>query len=167
MLAIDSILAPVDFSPHAELAAAHAAELARTHDATLHVLHVLEEPSFPSFYGAGTAMMYDEPPDLEARAREALQEIVDTIDGAALSVKVHVATGEAGPGIVEMADTLGSDVIVIAGLGRTGVERLMLGSVAQKVVARAPCAVFVVKSATSSLVAGWDPVSLDDEDTSD
>lgn len=161
MLTINTILAPVDFSAHARLAVAHAVELARTHDATLHLLHVVEEPSFPSFYGAGSAVMYDEPPDLEGRAQEALRELTDTIDDPEPAVELHVTTGEAGPSIVEEAAALGSDVIVIAGLGRTGIERLMLGSVAQQVVRRASCAVFVVKSATSSLVAGWEPVDAE------
>jgi len=159
MLDIDAILMPVDFSPHARLAAAHAAQLATTHDATLHLLHVLEEPRFPSFYGAGSAVMYDEPPDLEARAHEALDELASTItDGSGLRVQRHVATGKAGPAILETAESLGVDLIVIAGLGRTGLDRLLLGSVAQDVVQHAPCSVFVVKTNRFSLVTGWEPI---------
>ncbi len=150
---------PVDFSAHARLAAAHAAQLATSHDATLHLLHVLEEPRFPSFYGAGSAVMYDEPPDLEARAREALDELAGAItDDAQLRVQLHVATGKAGPTILETAESLGVDLIVIAGLGRTGLDRLLLGSVAHDVVQHAPCSVFVVKTNQFSLVAGWEPV---------
>ncbi len=166
MLDIDAILMPVDFSPHARLAAAHAAHLATTHDATLHLLHVLEAPSFPSFYSAGSAVMYDEPPDLEARARAALQDLADAItdgpgpitDDAMPSVQLQVADGEAKLTILEMAESLGVDLIVIAGLGRTGLNRLLLGSVAQDVVQHAPCAVFVVKTNHSSLVPGWEPI---------
>jgi nucleotide-binding universal stress UspA family protein len=159
MLDISTILMPVDFSPHARLAAAHAAQLATTHNATLHLLHVLEEPSFPSFYGAGSAVMYDEPPDLEARARDALQDLAGAItDASEPPVQVHVTDGEASLMILETARSLGIDLIVIAGLGRTGLNRLLLGSVAQDVVQHAPCAVFVVKTNRSSLVAGWEPI---------
>jgi nucleotide-binding universal stress UspA family protein len=159
MLAIDAILMPVDFSPHARLAAAHAAQLATTHDATLHLLHVLEAPSFPSFYGAGSAVMYDEPPDLDARAHDALADLADAItEGQRLPVELRVATGEAAPTILETAESLDVDLIVIAGLGRTGLDRLLLGSVAQNVVRHASCAVFVVKTNQSSLVTGWEPI---------
>lgn len=158
MLNIERILVPIDFSDHAEAALAHAVELARAHDARLWLLHVIEEPTFPSFYGAGAAALYDEPPDLEARAEDALEDWVAGIDVPRPLASTHVTHGTAGSSIVAFADERGADLIVIASLGRTGLKRVMLGSVAGRVVRRASCSVFVIKSATSSLVPGRPPV---------
>ncbi len=158
MLEINRILVPIDFSDHAQAALAHAVELARTHDAQLMLLHVIEEPTFPSFYGAGAAMLYDELPDVEARARDALEAWADGISEPRPRTTTHVAQGGAGPTIVGFGTERRADLIVIASLGRTGLQRIMLGSVAERVVREAPCAVFVLKSSTSSLVPGRPPV---------
>lgn len=158
MLRIERILVPIDFSDHAEAALAHAVELARTHDARLLLLHVLEEPSFPSFYGAGAAALYEEQPDLEARATDALQDWAAGIDAPQPPTTEHVIQGAAGSSIVAFADERRVDLIVIASLGRTGLQRVMLGSVAGQVVREASCSVFVLKSTTSSLVPGRPPV---------
>ena len=158
MLDIKRILVPVDFSDHAEAALAHAVELGRTHDAQLLLLFVVEEPAFPSFYGAGAAMLYDDLPDVRERAQEALDEWASNIDEPRPRMSTHVAEGPAGPTIVEFAEEWQADLIVIASLGRTGLERMMLGSVAEKVVREASCPVFVLKSSTSSLVPGRSPV---------
>jgi len=158
MLHIERILVPIDFSDHAEAALAHAVELARTHDARLLLLHVLEEPSFPSFYGAGVAALYEEQPDLEERATDALQDWVAGIDAPQPATTTHVIQGATGSSIVAFTDERGADLIVIASLGRTGLQRVMLGSVAEQVVREASCSVFVLKSATSSLVPGRPPV---------
>lgn len=158
MLDIQRILVPIDFSDHAEAALAHAVELARTHDARLLLLFVVEEPAFPSFYGAGAATLYDELPDVSARAQEALDEWADKIREPRPRTSTHVEKGSPGPAIVAFAEERRADLIVIASLGRTGLERMMLGSVAEKVVRKAPCSVFVLKSSTSSLVPGRSPV---------
>lgn len=158
MLRIERILVPIDFSDHAEAALAHAAELAQTHDARLMLLHVLEPPTFPSFYGAGAATLYEHPPDLESRARDALKDLASNVDASQRTVSMHVVQGSAGPSIVAFADEREVDLIVIASLGRTGFKRVLLGSVAGRVVRNASCSVFVVKSATSSLVPGRPPV---------
>jgi nucleotide-binding universal stress UspA family protein len=162
MLRIERILVPVDFSDHAEAALAHAVELARTHHAHLLLLHVLEEPSFPSFHGAGAAALYEEQPDLKVRATDALQDWVAAIDAPQPPTTAHVIEGATGPSIVAFAEERGADLIVLAALGRTGLQRVLLGSVAGQVVREASCSVFVLKSATSSLVPGRPPVETSD-----
>jgi nucleotide-binding universal stress UspA family protein len=163
MLDIDRILVPIDFSEHAEAALAHAVELARTHDAQLMLLHVIEDPTFPSFYGAGAAMLYDDLPNLKSRAEDALTEWADGIDEPSPRTTTHVVQGGAGSAIVAFCTERRADLIVISSLGRTGLKRVMLGSVTEHVVRKAPCAVFVLKSATSSLVPGRPPLETASE----
>lgn len=154
MLSIDRILVPVDFSEHAEVALTHAVELAHTHDAELMLLHVVEDPSFPSFYGTGAVTLYGKVPDLEERARDALETLVADLETETPSIETHVVRGRAGTAIVAFVDEHDVDLVVIASRGLSGVDRVLMGSVAEKVVRRASCPIFVIKSGTKSLVQG-------------
>jgi nucleotide-binding universal stress UspA family protein len=152
MLNIRRILVPVDFSDFSVRALAHAGGLAETHDAALTLLHVIEEPTFPAFYEAASAV-YGPPPDLTDEARAALHRLVDEADLAdGLEVTCVVQVGRAAPAIIDWAEAHETDVVVLASHGLTGLKHLLLGSVAEKVVQRAPCPVFIVKAFGRSLV---------------
>lgn len=157
MLAIDRILVPIDFSEHSELALAHALELARTYDAQLVLVHVVEDPSFPSFYGVGAVTLYGKTPDLEQRAHNALKAMATDLAEEDVSVETHVRKGRAASSILTVVDEHDIDMVVIASRGLSGVERVLLGSVAAKVTRRSPCPVLVVKSITTSLVPDRTP----------
>lgn len=150
MLNIDHVLVPVDFSNHSQSAFAHAAAFAEQHGATLHVLHIVEEPAFPSFYEKGAHRVYGEPPDLKAEAQKRLDAFVE--GRAAVPIITHVTTGRVGSGIVTFAANESIDVVIIASKGLSGVKRAVLGSVAEEVVRHAPCAVFVLKGTGRSLL---------------
>ncbi len=154
MLRIDRILVPIDFSEPAEQALDHAAELARTYEAQLWLLHVVEEPAFPSFYGAGAMALYGKLPDLDRRARAALAERAAGLGETVRPVQTHVVRGNASASIVAFAEEQDIDLIVIASRGLSGVRGVLLGSVAEKVVRRAPCPVLVVRGDVKSLVSG-------------
>jgi len=151
------VLAPVDLSEQSVLVADHAAELAATYDATLDLLHVVEEAAYPSVYGIdplGPAL-----PDIQERAREAMEELAARVRGRAPDVEVHVMTGYAARDIIDFAADQKSSLIVMATHGRTGLERFLIGSVAEKVVRSASCPVFTLKSFGKSLLAEDAPVA--------
>lgn len=145
MLPFDRILVPIDFSEPAEQTLAYAVELARVHDARLLLLHVVRAPSFPSFYGTGAVALYGEVPDLERRARDALETLAADAGKEAVPIETHVARGDASAEIVTFAEAQGVDLVVVASRGRSGVRKVLLGSVAEKVVRHAPCPVLVVR----------------------
>ena len=155
---IERILAPIDFSKHARLGAAYARELATAYGATLDLLHIVEDAVFPTVYGIDplTPVL----PDVHDRAREALETLVDEVVGDGPSVKLHVAAGHAARDIVDFAEDYAADLIVMATHGRTGLQRFLIGSVAEKVVRSAPCPVFTVKSFGKSLVPRRDEVEV-------
>jgi nucleotide-binding universal stress UspA family protein len=145
------VLAPVDLSEQSTLVADHAAELAATYDATLDLLHVVEEAAYPTVYGIdplGPAL-----PDIQERAREAMEELASRVSDRAPDVEVHVMTGYAARDIIDFAADRQSSLIVMATHGRTGLERFLIGSVAEKVVRSATCPVFTLKSFGKSLLA--------------
>lgn len=143
---VRSILAPVDFSRHAQEALRYARTLADLYGAYLDVLHVIEEPVYPAFYHAGVFSVYDAEPEIEGQAYRHLKQFYARTCGVDRGVTFHVRTGHAATEIARFAGERGSDLIVLATHGLTGLAHLLLGSVAERVVRLAPCPVFTVKS---------------------
>jgi nucleotide-binding universal stress UspA family protein len=149
--AVTRVLAPVDLSDQSELVMNHAAALADAYAAPLDLLHVVEEAAYPSAYGLDP--LTPDLPNVQERAREALETLAGELDLRTDPVNVHVLAGNAARDIVEFAREHGADLIVMATHGRTGLERFLIGSVAEKVVRRAPCPVFTLKSFGKSLLS--------------
>jgi len=135
-----TILHPTDFSPHAETALAHAIGFARAYDAELHLLNVQIPFSLPSFPIEETAS--------EAEARERLDTI--DVDGARAVREVRRGLAPA-PAIMEYAEEIAADLVVMGSHGRRGVQRLLLGSVTEEVVREGKSPVLTVhEEATAS-----------------
>jgi len=133
------LLFPTDYSTCGDEALEMAASLARDTGATLLVVHV-EEP--PLAYGSGE-MYYGEPePDNEELMRM-LKEVVPR--DLHVPCEHRLVTGEPAQAIVDLAEREGVDMIVMGTHGRTGLSRLLMGSVAEAVVRRAACPVLTVK----------------------
>lgn len=164
MLQIERILVPVDFSEDAAQALDHARAFAMLHKAALELVHVIEEPTFPAFYSSAYKAAYGEAPaTLEEEARSALERLTQEIQGEDVErgVGYYVRRGHAADEIIHLAEEHDIDLIVIGSHGLTGVDRLMLGSVAEKVVRGAPCPVYVAK--TRSAPASAEPEKEDEE----
>jgi nucleotide-binding universal stress UspA family protein len=138
------ILAPFDFSPLAEAGVRTARALAEAHAAELTILHVAQEPTFPSFYKLGALRIYGMVPDAEKLAWRALEKRFGD-PAATPGVTYRVMKGEPDQRIVRFAADEGVDLIVISSHGLTGLEHVLLGSVTEKVVRHAGCDVLVVK----------------------
>jgi nucleotide-binding universal stress UspA family protein len=135
----------IDFSEPSRLAMQEAAELARRFDGQLELIHVHPLPppavaiDMPPVSPAFLEMELREPRD----ALAAWQEEAARITGRA--VHATLASGSAAEEIVRYARDRAPDVVVLATNGRGGVARLLLGSVAERVVREAPCSVIVVR----------------------
>jgi nucleotide-binding universal stress UspA family protein len=133
------VLLPTDFSHTSDAALALATSQARERDATLLIVHV-EEP--PSAYGGGE--MYYGIPD---PAIDDLKRMLDEVRPADPMVKFEhrLITGEPAAAIARLAEDEHVELIVMGTHGRTGLLRLLMGSVAESVVRRAPCPVLTLK----------------------
>ena len=147
---IDRILVPVDLSEQSSLVLDHATALGSAYSATIDLLHVVEEATFPTAYGMDP--LSPSQPNVQERARQALETLTAKIEGFDEALNTHVLAGYAARDIVDFADEYAADLIVMATHGRTGLQRFLIGSVAEKVVRSAPCPVFTVKSFGRSLV---------------
>jgi universal stress protein A len=149
VLEIRTILAPTDFSRHAEAALRYACGLAWRLGATLHLVHVLPEVVLP--IGPDPMLVPTLPPayytEAEAHSRAALAQAIDPEWGQPLNrVEVSIRWGDAVGGIVGYAAERAIDLIVIATHGRTGLRHAFLGSVAERIVREAPCPVLTIRS---------------------
>lgn len=147
--AIRRIMVPIDFSGPSQLALDHAKELAMTYGAEIHLLHVVEEVALPGAYGMEPISFVV--PEIIQSTEKALAEMVEEEIGYE-HVRVESVAGYPATTILDYIDEHAIDLVAIATHGRTGLDRLLLGSVAEKVVRRAACPVFTVKAHGKSLV---------------
>jgi nucleotide-binding universal stress UspA family protein len=145
MIEMRRILFPCDFSPFSQRALGQAVALARAYGADLLALHVIPVTVIPS----PALAYYPNPllldPGAQDRIREELRRFVEPARQAGVHAEVEVRQGAPSRQIVEMAGTLHADLIVMGTHGRGGFERVVLGSVAEKVLRKAPCPVMTVR----------------------
>lgn len=146
MLRLQTILHPTDFSEPSTQALQVARSLARDHGAKLVLLNVPPPPPPVSEH-----YLPDEAyPGMVESARRELQDLAASITD--VPVETSVVTGSAGAAIVQAAQDHHADLIVMGTHGRTGLGRLVMGSVAEQVLRHAPCPVLTIKPGAA---AGW------------
>lgn len=142
---IRTILVPIDFSPNAAAVLEWAAHLAEEHECPLVLLHAYHLPvDFQQLEGAYL------PPDFWTQVKNDaavnLERHAEPLRARGLRVETVLREGYPASVIEEEAETRNVDLIVIGTRGHTGLKHLLLGSVAERVVQKAPCAVLTVKS---------------------
>ncbi|WP_408629705.1 universal stress protein [Anaeromyxobacter oryzisoli] len=149
--ALTRILVPIDFSPSARAALEYATFLAGKLDAELEVLHVWEPPGY---LGPDTLALLPvgsgEPAWEQTRAevqRELEQQLARAV-ARPRAFSVRVEAGEPSDTILRLAREGGVDLIVMGTHGRTGLSRLLIGSVAEAVLRRSGCPVLTIRVPT-------------------
>jgi universal stress protein A len=140
---IKSILFPTDFSRYNEPALTLASTLAAEAKAVLHIVHVQDVQELSAAMGEA-AFIFESTLDKEQDAiRDRLAEVLPT--APAVTYEHHFLTGSPVIEIVNFAVEKDVDLIVMASHGRTGISRLLMGSIAEGVMRRARCPVLIVK----------------------
>ena len=141
------LLVPIDFSEPSEAALDYARTVATQFGASLHLLHVTEDP-YRAFYSAEVYV-----PEVEGLREEILNDSVTRLKGLLrtsdltdLHAMAEAVIGTPASTITEYAAGRGIDLIVMGTHGRGGMSHLLLGSVAERVVRTAPCPVLTVRS---------------------
>lgn len=135
-----TILVPYDFSDLSVVAVRKALELVDSHG-QIKLVHVTPFPT--SDYGLVVSSLSRK--EMITSLEESLRQSLATNDLPELSSEITF--GDPGSRIAELAGTYGTDLIVISSHGHTGLTRLLLGSVAERVVRLAPCPVLVLRDA--------------------
>lgn len=142
MTEFGKILFPTDFSESAENASRYAMSLAKKYGSKVYVIHVIEPFTYTTEFGIDFSAQLKE---MEASARRLLDDIVASIKRNNLDVESVLITGEPFVEIIKYARKEQVDLIVMATHGRSGIEHMLLGSVAEKVVRKSPCPVMTIK----------------------
>lgn len=144
MTEVKTILVPTDFSSHARTALEWAIGLAKTFDASIHLMHAYHLPIAISGPDQ-VALPRDFWSEIRDAAARKLDKSADLVVQAGLSVEQHLSQAQPSTAIVELADKIGADLIVIGTRGLSGLKHVMLGSVAERTVRHAPCPVLTVR----------------------
>ncbi len=142
---ISQIVCAVDFSDYSRHALDYAVYMAEVFEAELKLVHVVELPFLPSYSLAGVPDLSMPVDEIEAGARGQLQELLDQVRQDHERVEGEVRTGSAFLEIITCARETGADLIIVGTHGRTGLRHMIMGSVAEKVVRKAPCPVLSVR----------------------
>ena len=146
MIAIKNILVATDFGEAADAALAYGRELARTFNATLHVLNVADDAYVRLGGDAYIAVLPELQKDMEEAARTQLDALLVDNDPNPIAVEKVVMTSTAtAAAIVQFAHDRVIDLVIVGTHGRGAVAHLLMGSVAERVVRTAPCPVLVVR----------------------
>jgi nucleotide-binding universal stress UspA family protein len=147
------ILVPTDFSPASDAALVTAKDVAERFGASIHLLHVLEDPYSTAAFA--TEVYGYLPPGLrESWQRDAEQRLATLLppgERIRYGGSTTVTFGSPARTIIEHAAETGSDLIVMGTHGRGGMAHLLLGSVAERVVRTARCPVLTVRGAPEAV----------------
>lgn len=128
-----TILVPLDGSPKAEQALPHVETMARQFNSTVLLVRVCTaEAKIDPVSGLDTRQVY-------------LNGIADNLKSMGLAVNTHLTKGDPSAVLVELANQQNIDLVVLSSHGRTGLARLVYGSVAEKVLHRARCPMLLVR----------------------
>ncbi len=153
MIALKKILVASDFSKPSDIALKYGKGLAEAFGASLHVLHVMEDVVAHAWaaevYVASLPGLHEE---MEKAARERLGQVLTADEREKFRAEVVLRTGTAFVEIIGYAKSENADLIILGTHGRGAIAHMMLGSVAEKVVRKAPCPVLTVRESQHEFV---------------
>lgn len=138
-----SIVIGTDGSPSAEAALRRGAEVARGSGARVHL--VTAYPDIPSYKETIRSSAKAEPIELREVAEGVLARAARELEAEGLEVDTHAREGDPAHVIIEAAEELGAELIVVGSRGLTGLERFLMGSVSSKLAQHAPTSLMVVR----------------------
>jgi nucleotide-binding universal stress UspA family protein len=142
----DTILVPTDGSDAAAAAFDHAFELAERYDATVHALYVVDTAVYGSLDARSDLVIEA----LEEQGEGAVAAVRERGETAGVPVVEEVARGSPARAILDYAEEEGVDLVVMGTHGRRGLDRLVLGSVTERVLRASPVPVLVVRAGEST-----------------
>jgi nucleotide-binding universal stress UspA family protein len=144
-LEIKRILVPIDFSEHSKNALKFAVSFAKHFNSELLLLYVVEPTVYPADFSFGQVAVPNIENELRERGKIELEQLAKNQIGDTLPSQTFVLTGKPFLEIINTALEKEVDLIIIATHGHTGVEHILFGGTAEKVVRKAPCPVLVVR----------------------
>jgi len=142
---IKNILVPIDFSDYSINALRYAISMAKHFSAKIYLVYVVEPMIYPADFSMGQVSIPSMDVDMTERGRTEMETLAKKEIGKKLDYEIVIKVGKPFIEIIETAAEKDSDLIIIATHGHTGVEHILFGSTAEKVVRKAPCPVMTLR----------------------
>ena len=142
---ISKVLVPIDFSDYSKSALKYAVSFVKHFSAQLILVYVVEPVIYPPDFSMGQIAIPSVDLDMDKRAIDELNKLAEQEIPSEIKVKSVVKTGKPFIEIIETASEQDVDLIIIATHGHTGMEHILFGSTAEKVVRKAPCPVLTLR----------------------
>jgi nucleotide-binding universal stress UspA family protein len=151
----EHIVVGTDGSGTAGVALQRAIELAKLTGATLHIVHAYQQLSMPDVAlsaaaGGPTVDVYSVNAGIGAESVRICDESLAAAQGAGVNAESRKRPGDAAEALIDVAEQVGADLIVVGNRGMSSVRRFMLGSVPNKVSHHCPCSVLIVDTSAAS-----------------
>lgn len=145
-VSLQPIVFATDFSPASQAALRKAVEMARKDGAELIVAHVYEPPAPLSHSGVADDLIEAELEDkIRQDVEKQLEPVLAQVRAEGIRARGEILAGHTAKRLSELAVKNGAAMLVIGTHGRTGLKKLLMGSVASQVIATAPCPVLTVR----------------------
>jgi universal stress protein A len=138
------VMLPVDFSDHSDRIAQYAAWFAAAGQGTVHLVHVVSNPA-DSLYEPQEVPNWVMIDHANEKSQQLLESFAQRSLPAGCRRELRVMAGDPREKIMEAADEIGADLIVLSTHGRSGIAHIVMGSVAEYIVRHAKCPVFIVR----------------------
>ncbi len=142
---LKKILVPQDFSEYSLHALKYAVTFAQIFNSELIVLHIVEPIVYPADFSFGQVSIPAMEEEIRKHSEEQLNELVEKEIPKDVKSTALIRVGKPFIEIVEIAKSESADLIVISSHGRTGMDHVLFGSTADKVVRKAPCPVLTIR----------------------
>jgi nucleotide-binding universal stress UspA family protein len=142
---IKKVLVPIDFSDYSKSALKYAVNFCMNYKAGMILIYVIEPVIYPPDFSMGQIAIPSVNAEWDERAKQELDKLAKEQIPSGVEVKTIIKTGKPFLEIIETAGELDIDLIIIATHGRTGMEHILFGSTAEKVVRKAPCPVLTLR----------------------
>jgi nucleotide-binding universal stress UspA family protein len=149
---IKKVLAPIDFSDYSKSALKYAVNFVKAFNAELILIYVVEPVIYPPDFSMGQIAMPSIDVEMDKRAKEELDNLAKKEIPSEIKSATIVKTGKPFLEILETATEEDIDLIIIATHGHTGIEHILFGSTAEKVVRKAPCPVLTLRAPVKGFV---------------
>lgn len=152
-VSLKKILVPQDFSEYSLHAMRYAVTFAELFNSELIVLHIVEPIVYPADFSFGQVSIPAMEEEIRKHSEEQLNELVEKEIPGSIKATPVIRVGKPFIEIVEVAKTENADLIVISSHGRTGMDHVLFGSTADKVVRKAPCPVLTIRPHEHEFIA--------------
>lgn len=142
---IKKVLVPIDFSDYSKSSLRYAVNFAKQFNAEIYLIYVLEPVIYPPDFSMGQIAIPSVNAEWDERAKNELENLAKTEIPDGVNVKTILRNGKPFLEIIDAASEENVDLIIIATHGHSGVEHILFGSTAEKVVRKAPCPVLTLR----------------------